>query len=251
MDEFLDGLDNHIERSTRRWLELGYYIGLSNICAVVGYGNESSPLYNVLKQAGDSQDHFMTGSEMEPSVAQQLADALRLANKTHSVVLQRVGDLNILPYLHVTLAFIYHLTYYPEAMAYVAPEFPWKLTALMLNSLMDSIESHSRIESIRFPEHDKGKGGDRLPRPLPEDYAMRGLLWVDKYFPDGWFSNDKIDDDEKYFEVASMREERRERVLYLGCRIAARGDGKWLEYDSTTHRFNTHLQELLKTYVIV
>ncbi|KAM7217358.1 EST/SMG-like protein 1 [Rhypophila decipiens] len=242
MDEFLNGLDNHIARSTRRWLEPGYYIGLSNICAIIGYGNESNPIYNALRQvdAGDSHDHFMTGSEMEPSVPKELADALRLANKTHGVVLRRFGDLNILPYLHVILAFVYHLTYYPEAMTYVAPEFPWKLTAFMLNFLMDSIESHSRIESIRFPEQDKGKGGDQLPRHLPEDYAMRGLLWVDKYFPDGWFSNDKIDDDEKYFEVASMSEERRERVLYLGCRIAARGDGKWLRYDSKSHQFSVN-----------
>ncbi|KAM7209737.1 EST/SMG-like protein 1 [Naviculisporaceae sp. PSN 640] len=242
MNEFVDGLDNHIARSTKRWLEPGYYIGLSNICAIVGYGNDSNPIYNVIKQVdmGDSQDHFMTGNEMEPAVPKDLEDALKLANSTHGIVLKRFGDLNILPYLHVTLAFIYHLTYYPEAMAYVAPGYPWKLTAVMLNFLMDSVESHSRIESIRFPEHDKGKGGEQLPRPLPEDYAMRGLLWVDRYFPDGWFSNDKIDDDEKYFEVGSMSEERRERVLYLGCRIAARGDGKWLRYDSNSHQFSVN-----------
>lgn len=51
-----------------------------------------------------------------------------------------------------------------------------------------------------------------------------------------------------------MSEERRERVLYLGCRIAARGDGKWLRYDATSHQFiveDTELEKLLKTYVIV
>lgn len=51
-----------------------------------------------------------------------------------------------------------------------------------------------------------------------------------------------------------MSEERRERVLYLGCWIAARGDGKWLRYDSTSHWFSiedTELEELLKTYLIV
>lgn len=31
------------------------------------------------------------------------------------------------------------------------------------------------------------------PRPLPEDFALRGLLWVDKYFPADWFSTFKSD----------------------------------------------------------
>lgn len=219
-----------------------YYIALSNSCAIVGYGNESNPIYNVISQVdmGDSQDHFMTGSEVEPPMPKELSDALKLANRTYNIVLRRFGDPNIIPYLHVTLVFIYHLTYYPEAMAYVAPEFPWKLTAVMLNVLMESFESYSRIESIHFPEPDKGKADEQLFRPLPEDYAMRGLLWVDRYFPEGWFSNDKIDDDEKYFELASMSEERRERILYLGCRIAARGEGKWLTYDSQSHQFDVN-----------
>lgn len=41
---------------------------------------------------------------------------------------------------------------------------------------------------------------------------MRSLLWADKYFPDDWFSTDKIDDDEKYFEVPGMIEDRKERA---------------------------------------
>ncbi|KAK3312484.1 hypothetical protein B0H66DRAFT_525552 [Apodospora peruviana] len=240
MDEFVNGLDSHIGCLTRCWLEPSYYIGLANCCAIVGYGSEGNPIYNAIKQvrADEPQDQFMMGSEITPTVPEELAEALSLANRTHDVVLRRFGDLNILPYLHVTLAFVYHLSYYPEALAYLAPEFPWKLTALMLNTLLGTIQNYSRIESIRFPEFEKGKG--ELPRPLPEDYAMRGLLWVDMYFPSDWFSNDKIDDDEKYFEAASMSEERKERVLYLGCRIAARG--KWLRYDSESHQFSVSAQ---------
>ncbi|KAI1382541.1 uncharacterized protein F4822DRAFT_150776 [Hypoxylon trugodes] len=64
---------------------------------------------------------------------------------------------------------------------------------------------------------------------------MKGLVWVDKYFPVDWFSNDKIDDDEKYFEVASMTDDRKERILWLACRIAKLG--KWLTYDETLHAF--------------
>ena len=28
----------------------------------------------------------------------------------------------------------------------------------------------------------------RAAPPLPEDYAMRGLLWADNYFPENWVS---------------------------------------------------------------
>ncbi|KAK3693628.1 hypothetical protein B0T22DRAFT_45602 [Podospora appendiculata] len=239
MDEFLGSLDNHIGRSTRRWLEPGYYIGISNCCAIVGYGNENNPVFNAIRQirVDEPQDQLMAGSEIDESTPKDLSNALRLANRTHNVVLRRFGDPNILPYLHVTLAFIYHLSSSPEAMAYLAPDFPWKLTAVMLNTFLGSFHSHSRIESQRFPQSENAE----VRRPLPEDYAMRGLLWVDKYFPADWFSNDKIDDDEKYFEVASMSEERKERVLYLGCRIAAR-DGKWLRYDSDSHQFSVSPQ---------
>ena len=72
-------------------------------------------------------------------------------------------------------------------------------------------------------------------RPLPDDYALRGFPWVERYFPEGWFANDKIDDDEKYFEVPSMMEERKERALWLGCCIAKRG--RWLSYDKQVYLF--------------
>jgi hypothetical protein len=224
-----------------------YYIGITNCCAIVGYGNESNPILNAIRQdrADEPQDLPMTGSEIVDSTSKDLADALKLANRTHDVVLRRFGDPSVLPYLHVTLVFVYHLTFFPEAIALLAPSFPWKLASMMLNTLIGSCQSFSRIESQNFPQPEKGE----LPRPLPEDYALRGLLWVDKYFPNEWFSNDKIDDDEKYFEVASMREERQERILYLGCMIAAH-PGKWLQYDPKTHQFSVAPQYEVELEVV-
>jgi hypothetical protein len=157
--------------------------------------------------------------------------ALLLTEGTYEVVFHRFADPNVLPYLHVVLVFIHHLTYFPTAMAFVEKTFPWKLVSLLLNSILLSYRDYPRIHSDQFPRPDK-----ELPRPLPEDFAMKGLLWVDKYFPIDWFSNDKIDDDEKYFEVASMTDERKERILWLGCRIAR--EGKWLTYDRTVHQFS-------------
>jgi hypothetical protein len=143
-------------------------------------------------------------------------------------------------------------------MVYLVPHFPWKLTAFMLNTLLNGSSSSSPnvsqdsgltrllLESDRFPGAvEEGKdvkegreGAGRQRRPLPDDFAIRGLPWAEKYYPDGWFvTEERIDDDERYFELASMREERRERVIWLGCRIAEREGGKWLTFDKEAKRF--------------
>lgn len=134
----------------------------------------------------------------------------------------------------MVLVFLYHLTFYPEAMAWIDITFPWKLLSVLLNSLLHSYrdfqDDDSRLHDKRFPRPEK-----ELPRPLPEDFAMRGLLWVEKYFPSDWFCNDKMDDEEKYLEAASMADVRKERVLWLGCRIAK--VGRWLTYSDDVDLF--------------
>jgi hypothetical protein len=37
-----------------------------------------------------------------------------------------------------------------------------------------------------------------------------------------------------------MSQERRERVVWLGCRIAERDGGKWLRFDKETKRFGVN-----------
>lgn len=222
----------------------------------MGHGNESNPIVKAIKvhrPDEESQDQPMQESGLEPSSpSKELTDPLKLFNGTFDVVSRRFGDPNILPFLHVTLVFLYHLTFYQDAMSYVAPDFPWKLTALMLNTLLGSCSQsdYARIEDDGGSEHfpmkktESTEGPSPMPpsrRPLPDDFALRGFPWVDRYFPEGWFATqEKIDDDDKYFEVPSMIEERKERALWLGCRIAKQGEGKWLRYDRETHRFGVN-----------
>lgn len=175
----------------------------------------------------------MTDAAFTEEIPKQLIDAIVLANRTHNVILRRFGDTNILPYLHTTMVFMHHLTSLPAAINLVGQDYPWKLTSLMLNTLLVSYTTYPRIEAEAFPEPEKGNNH----RPLPEDYAMRGLLWTDRYFPKNFFTYALQDDDEKYMELASFVEDRKERVLYLGCRIAAQG-GRWLRYDADAHRFS-------------
>jgi len=266
-------------------------MAISNICAVTGYGDESNPITAALKAFSranlkfvpESQDQPMqdastatAASETQSSAPakhaaapnKQLPNALRLFVGMYDLVGRRFGDHNVLPFLHVTLVFVHHLTFCPDAMAYVAPTFPWKLTAIMLNTLLSgpatstpssSAQNVSQalaplLEGARFPgsaeigeenSGDDGKqekagasGAARKKKPLADDFALRGFPWTETYFPEKHFvTEERIDDDEKYFELPSMLEERRERLVWLGCRIAERENGKWLRFDKETKRF--------------
>ena len=57
------------------------------------------------------------------------------------------------------------------------------------------------------------------------------FLWAEDYFPVEWFSNEKIDEEEKFHERASMTARRKERILWLAVRIA-RSSGSGLNYYS-------------------
>ncbi|KAF3055113.1 hypothetical protein GL218_07547 [Daldinia childiae] len=235
VDKFSSMLDNHIGRTTRKWMESGYYIAISDCNGLLSYGQDENVILKAIRP-----QHPEEAAELSAELENALRDykpskteegALKLFGVTCDVVLRRLGDFNILPFLHVVLVFVFHLTHYPSALFFIENTFPWKLVSLQLNSLLLSYREHHRIHNEQFPRQDK----ETAPRPLPEDFAMKGLVWVDKYFPNDWFSNDKIDDDEKYFEVASMTGDRKERILWLGCRIAK--FGKWLTYDETLHQF--------------
>jgi hypothetical protein len=96
----------------------------------------------------------------------------------------------------------------------------------MLNTLLASRGSVSRTEAKSFLRLEKHN-----IRPFPEDFAVRGLLWTEGYYPDNWFANDKIDEEEKYNELPSMTAERRDRILWISAfRIANHGHG--LNFDS-------------------
>lgn len=91
--------------------------------------------------------------------------------------------------------------------------------------------SASKFESSTFPGLVEGAGP-----PLPEDFAMRGLLWSGKYHPPRWMAEAKVDDDDRGFELASMAEQRRERILWLGCRLAEHE--RWILYGGEDHAFS-------------
>ncbi|KAI0428372.1 hypothetical protein F5Y09DRAFT_332618 [Xylaria sp. FL1042] len=243
--EFLGALDVHISRVAKRWMEAGYYIAIANCCALLSYGKEENVVMRAIRnQSDEKQDHGMipgTGTEIL-SPSPDFEDALYLAMGTHEVVFPRWDDPNVFPYTHVVLVFMFYLTRLPNALQHVEHLFPWKSLSLMLNRLLVSCEYYDneygdldRLRSDAFP---RGRWGPT--RPLPEDFALQGLVFVDQYYPSDWFANDKIDDDEKYFETASMTDVRKDRILWLGCKIAQSGKG--LTYDEETNQFGVFPQ---------
>ncbi|KAH8742447.1 hypothetical protein F5883DRAFT_374857, partial [Diaporthe sp. PMI_573] len=113
------------------------------------------------------------------------------------------------------LSFLKFIAGNEAAMAYIQGVFPWVLVALMLNSLSVTFQNYVHIESEEFPRPSD--------RPLPEDWSLRGLFWTDKLYPSDWCSGDNVDDDERGFELASMTEQRKEGVLWLGYNLALPG----------------------------
>jgi Est1 DNA/RNA binding domain len=222
MKEFLGLLDNQIGRVTRKFMEQGFHIAVANCVALLGFASKDS----VLMKAIESSDATMAGSPSDhtPQSLSSFKNSQQLANDTLKIVLERIGDPNVLPFIYVTLVFMQYMARHPGGMSYLQAEFPWDPLARMLNTLLGSHGSTNRIEDERFPKAEKDD-----VRPFPEDFAIRGLLWTEGYFPDGYFSNEKIDEEEKYHELPSMTAERKGRILWLGRRISNRAYG--LDFD--------------------
>lgn len=223
----------HLPGFGRQSDSASYYVAIANCCSLLSYGKEDNVLYKMIRprRTGEAAD-VMDTTAGDQKVGKPMEQALLLTEGTHEKVLRRFADPNILPYVHVILVFLFHLKEHPSAMGLIDKAFPWELLSTLLNSLLLSYRDYERIHSPQFPRPEK-----ESPRPLPEDFAMKGLLWVDDYFPSDWFANDKVDDDEKYFEAASMTDERKERILWLGVVLAK--PGKWLVYDERMRQFSS------------
>ena len=116
-------------------------------------------------------------------------------------------------------------------MEHLEKHFPWKLTAVMLNFLYHTCRSELRIDSEVFP----GPLKKDSPRPLAEDFKMHGLLYTENYFEPRWFKDSQVEEDEKEFELLSMIDQRKERIVWLGRRLAR--SGQWLTWNESSRKF--------------
>lgn len=196
----------------------------------MGYGAEDHFLAKIIRQRPEEVEAASDDANA-PQPEDKFIKARTFMTSSYEIAIRRWGDPNTLPFLHTILAFMHHCSRYPTAMVHVEQQFPWKLTAVMLNYLYHSCKFDLRIDSEEFP----GPYRSDTPRPLPEDYAMRGLIYTEDYYPISWFRDSKVEEDEKYFELASMTDARKERLLWIGRRLAV--SGKWLTWDNEARKF--------------
>lgn len=161
--------------------------------------------------------------------------ALDFTIRIFNVIINRKDDASVLPFLHTIFTFLHCMSGYEEALAPFETKFPWDRTANFLNSLLQQCvkdEFKPRLDTAVFPGP---FANEKKKRPLPEDFAMRGLLFSETYYPTDWFLDHDMEEDEKYFEPPSMAMLRRERILWIGKRIASRSER--LNWDDTNGKF--------------
>jgi hypothetical protein len=144
------------------------------------------------------------------------AYACQFLGETTTVVSQRIRDKNILPYMHLILAYLFGLAFIPNALLYVEGCIPWENITVFLNTLGRSGVVESRFESEDFPQQLSGTG-----RQLPEDFVMRGLIWTQQCFLAQFFDSQIVDDDERNLELPSHATPRAERCLWLGVPLSS------------------------------
>ncbi|KAF2844273.1 hypothetical protein T440DRAFT_473524 [Plenodomus tracheiphilus IPT5] len=251
--EFLSNLDNHIGRVTAKWKEQGIYIAITNVAGVFGYGKDGNAFRQVfLTELQDKaktspsklEETLRTASPVDqqgpdaPIAADKVAEALEeipksstfkaaisITNETFALVLRRIGDKNVLPHVHIMLAYLNAFAANRD-ISFLLADVPWIELFTFLNALVRSkyqsqSQNQNQVQYINtllsadlFPDVD-----DRIDElPLPEDYLVRGLIWTHYYFPEKWFARER-DDEERYLELPSTVKSRTERVLRLGFRL--------------------------------
>jgi hypothetical protein len=287
--EFIENLDNHIGRVTAKWKEQGVYIAVTNIAGWFEYGlNDNflrqAFLTQIYKQAQESlpsadEDKIRTASPADqqnptqPSISERelykglaelpndatFINAKLITNETFALVLRRIGDKNVLPHVHIMLAFLDSFAssiYVSDLLA----DTPWAELVAFLNTLVkteNQIQTQSNnqtqnIDTVLTSDMFPGEGEREDELPLPEDYLVRGLIWAHDYFPKNWFRREH-DEEERYLELASTVKNRMERVLRLGFRLSkvrplcahwffvstdSTQRNKWISYDKSARTFS-------------
>lgn len=223
-------LDNYIKSVTIKFKTQGVFMAVANIAALFEYGSTDSSKSifrlafqetSIIKAGKIGFNHQQSRSTLESltpleieSSRRTICLASRLTFTTFSVILQRVGDENVFPCVHVLLLLVWSLTNIEKAITIVEKDIPWRQICSFLNTLAKHEAMTSKIYADLFP-------GQQSDRPLPEDFFVRGQMYSLWYYPRAWFEDANIDEEERFLELPSTAASRVERILWLGIRIAS------------------------------
>jgi len=145
------------------------------------------------------------------------------------IVFSRASDPNVLPFAHVMLAFLWNLAFVPGALEFVQVHVPWEKVALFLDTLRDY-----RAERPQRPE--LAQPANAVRRQLAEDFVLRGFIWSGPYYPNGFFTEAVVGEEERNVELPSTTIYRAERCLWLGIQLSSLDH--WLHFDGRTRTFS-------------
>lgn len=249
--QFFSCLPQHIGRMGEKFREQGVHISCSNFATlfindnalVPATGKTLTALYTIAVatpvecRIPSARAYWSSCTQLEPLIS--LLSTIPISSSTRfssslsplhytiyqsmhtlSLLLRQIGDKNVLPAIHVSLAFLFTLSLAPEAMLVFEPLVPFRDLVTFLNTLNCHRVSESKITSNEFPLPESRDVG--IKYYLPEDFDLRGLAWTRLYFPDGHFVNTELpEDEERMLELAHTAFVRAERCLWLGCRLAS------------------------------
>jgi hypothetical protein len=241
--QFLSNLDKYVGRIGAVFREQGVYITSSNYAAIFDFGQADAELLPLFDQKvlletppserlSSAQGYWQNQTSVEQSILSQrdgprseddqfsssiqvISFASHVAFSTLSIILERVGDKNVLPSVHLSLAFLWSAALVPKSMTYIEVDVPWVRVASFLNTLIRPETDMSRVEDEQFPSYETGSS-----RHLPEDFLIRGQAFSQLYYPEGFFDV-MADDEERSIELPSVVVPRTHRCLWLGVRIAS------------------------------
>ena len=248
----------YIERLAARFKEVGVFAFLCATGALLEFGSsqpkgQSRSLIRRAfedldrqRQAAQRDDSSTDGASSQASASStieelsiheieesksNIAEASKLFFGLLSVALQRPQDKNVQPLVHGYLALIKNLAASHSAMYLLERDVPWSQIVSYLNHHASSKTITSHVLREEFPKPD----GEVIGRPLPEDFVLRGQVFMEGYYPPTWFSDADVDDEERVMELPSMTAPRMERILWNGYCIAQHD--KWMVFNSETNQF--------------
>lgn len=234
--QFLSELHGYIDHVTAKFKVRGPEIASILCAATFGFGNSEAYLLQKSHAEHDRkttqlQDNPASHGQKEPpqftksmtatnvtfsGTHDVTADACQLLFKTISVVLQRIGDDNIVPFMHVVLVYLCGVASVPEAFTYIEKRVPREEIAAFLNTLCGSAGADAQLHGEHFPEELSGTG-----KHLPEDFFLRGSTWAQHCIPPDFFQNVQSTTAERMTERPHYAAYRTRRILHLANRLVS------------------------------
>lgn len=230
---FLSNLENHIGLMGVTFRLRGVHIMCSNFAAMFAYGHADAILPIEFNQSTESANIDVYKSDPERWTPARRLETIKsdllaskdsahslhlvftslLTFKTFSIALDQIGNKNVYPTVHVTLAFILCLADSHDSLRHVEAFVPWSNIARFLNTMIRDDTDVSAIEREDFPIPEDRK-------QLPEDFCARSHVWSRNYYPSDFFEEYPEEHDGRWVETPSLNVSRAYRCLWVGVRIA-------------------------------